>query len=141
MGEHHPNPEPLRELPVGELIKQLAEETSTLVRQEIELARVEMTAEAKRAGIGLGELGGAGVVALFSLGALTTCFIAALALAVPLWAAALIVAVIYGAIAGVVTLIGRRQLARGLRPIPQRTAQTIKENVEWAKTRTPSSRR
>jgi Putative Actinobacterial Holin-X, holin superfamily III len=61
----------LRQLPMGELVKQLAEETSTLVRQELELARVEMTQKGKKAGIGLGELGGAGIVALYALGALT----------------------------------------------------------------------
>jgi hypothetical protein len=141
MGEHHPEPEQLRQLPVGELVKQLAEETSTLVRQEIELARAEMTTKAKRASIGLGELGGAGIVALYALGALTACVIAALALAVPVWAAALIVAVIYGVIAGVLGQIGRRQLGHGLPLTPERTGQTIKEDVEWARTRTPSSRR
>src|ERR1700694_4791751 len=81
----------LRNLPLGELVKQLAEETSMLVRQELELAKTEMTQKGKRAGVGLGELGGAGLVALYALGALTACFIAALALLVPVWGAALIV--------------------------------------------------
>jgi Putative Actinobacterial Holin-X, holin superfamily III len=141
MGEHHLDPEQLRHLPMGELVKQLAEETSTLVRQEIELARVEMTAKARRAGIGLGELGGAGIVAIYALGALTVCFIAALTLVLPVWAAALIVSVIYGVIAGILALIGRRQLERGLPPSPERTRQTIEEDVEWVKTRTQSSRK
>jgi hypothetical protein len=141
MGEHHLDPEQLRHLPLGELVKQLAEETSTLVRQEIELARVEMMTKARRAGIGLGELSGAGIVGLYALAALTVCFIAALTLAVPVWAAALIVSVIYGLIAGVLALLGRRQLERGLPPTPERTRQTIEENMEWAKTRTQSSRK
>jgi Putative Actinobacterial Holin-X, holin superfamily III len=141
MSEHHLDAEQLRHLPMGELVKQLAEETATLVRQEIELARVEMTTKARRAGIGLGELGGAGIAAIYALGALTACFIAALTLVAPVWAAALIVSVIYGVIAGILALVGRRQLERGLPPTPERTRQTIEEDVEWARTRTQSSRK
>jgi Flp pilus assembly protein TadB len=133
--------ETLRQLPAHELVKQLAEEASILVREEIELARTEMTAKAKRAGVGLGELGGAGFIGLCALGALTACFIAALALAMPVWAAALIVAAVYALCAGVLALIGRRQLGRGLPLTPERTQQTIKEDVEWARTRKPSSGR
>jgi Putative Actinobacterial Holin-X, holin superfamily III len=122
----------LRQQPIGELVKQLAEETSTLVRQELELARAEMTQKGKKAGLGLGELGGAGIVALYALGALTACFIAALALAMPVWLAALIVAVVYGIIAGALAFIGRRQL-QSTSLTPERTQQTVKEDVEWAK--------
>ena len=133
------DPADLRRLPTGELVKELAEEVSNLVRAELELARAEITAKGKRAGIGLGELGAAGIVALYALGALTACFIAALALAMPVWLAALIVAVVYGIIAGVLYFVGRQQLERGLPPTPERTQRTIKEDIEWAKTRTPSS--
>jgi hypothetical protein len=129
----------LRNLPIGELVKQLAEDTSTLVRQEIELAKVEMTQKGKRAGLGLGELGAAGLVALYALGALTACFIAALTLLVPLWAAALIVTVVYGLIAGVLAMVGRRQLKQSTPLAPERTQQTIEEDIEWAKTRTQRS--
>jgi Putative Actinobacterial Holin-X, holin superfamily III len=122
----------LRQQPIGELVKQLAEETSTLVRQELELARAEMTQKGKQAGLGLGELGGAGIVALYALGALTACFIAVLALAMPVWLAALIVAVVYGIIAGALAFIGRRQL-QSTSLAPERTQQTVKEDVEWAK--------
>jgi hypothetical protein len=134
MAQIPPDPD-LRQLPMGELVKQLAEETSTLVRQELELARAEMTQKGKQAGMGLGELGGAGIVALYALGALTACFIAALALAMPVWLGALIVAVVYGIVAGVLALIGRRQLQQSLPPVPERTQQTIKEDIEWAKDR------
>jgi ABC-type antimicrobial peptide transport system permease subunit len=133
------DPADLRRLPTGELVKELAEEVSNLVRAEIELARAELTQKSKRAGIGLGELGGAGIVALYALGALTACFIAALALAMPVWAAALIVTIVYAIIAAVLALIGRQQLQRGIPPTPERTQRTIKEDIEWAKTRTPSS--
>jgi Putative Actinobacterial Holin-X, holin superfamily III len=135
------DPEALRQLPAHELVKQLAEEASILVREEIELARTEMTAKARLAGVGLGELGVAGFIGLCALGALTACFIAALALAMPVWASALIVATAYALCAGVLTLIGRRQLGRALPPTPERTQQTIKEDIEWARTRKPSSGR
>jgi putative superfamily III holin-X len=129
----------LRQLPTGELVKQLAEEVSNLVRAEIDLARAEVTTKSKRAGIGLGEMGAAGIVALYALGALTACFIAVLALRMPVWVAALIVAVIYGIVAGMLYLVGRRQLQQAVPPRPERTQRTVKEDIEWAKTRTPSS--
>jgi uncharacterized membrane protein YqjE len=138
MMERSEDPADLRRLPTGEIVKELAEEVSNLVRAELDLARAELTEKGKRAGIGLGELGAAGIVALYALGALTACFIALLALVAPVWAAALIVAVIYGIIALVLYLVGRQQLQRGLPPTPERTQQTIKEDIEWAKTRTPS---
>ena len=141
MATRRDDAEELRQLPMGELVKQLGEEVSILVRQELELARAEMTVKARRAGIGLGELSSGGVAALFALGALTACVIAALALAMPVWAAALIVAAVYGVIAAVLLMAGRRQLERATPPVPERTQQTIKEDVEWARTRKPSSGR
>jgi uncharacterized membrane protein YqjE len=128
----------LRRLPTGELVKQLADEVTGLVRAELDLARAELTEKGKRAGIGLGELGAAGIVALYALGALTACFIAGLAaLGAPVWAAALVVTVVYAIIALILYLIGRQQLQRGMPPTPERTQQTIKEDIEWAKTRKP----
>jgi hypothetical protein len=133
--------ETLQQLSARELVKQLAEETGNLVRQEIELARSEVATKARQATVGLAELGGAGVVGMYAFGALTAGIIAALALALPVWAAALIVASVYALSAGALALIGRRQLARGLPPTPERTRQTIKEDLEWARTRKPSSGR
>jgi uncharacterized membrane protein YqjE len=130
----------LRERPIGELIKQLAEETSTLVRQELELARAEMTQKGKKAGFGLGMFGGAGVAALLALGALTACLIAALDTGMALWLAALIVAVVYAAIAGVLALVGKERLDEASPPIPEQTQRSVKEDVEWAKTRARSAR-
>jgi hypothetical protein len=140
MASRPEDPDALRRLPTAELVKQLAEETSGLVRAEVELARAEMTQKARRAGTGLGELGGAGVLALAALGALTACVIAALSIVVPVWAAALAVAAAYGLFAGVLALVGRRQLG-ATSPVPERTRETVKEDIEWAKTQTPSSRR
>ncbi len=141
MAKYRDDPEPLRQLPMGELVKQLSADVSVLVRQEMELARVEMTAKARRAGLGIGELGSGGIVGLYALGALTACFIAALALVMPVWAGALIVAVIYGAVAGVLIVVGRRQLDEAKPLVPERTQKTLKEDMEWARTRKPSSGR
>ncbi|HXM56984.1 MAG TPA: phage holin family protein [Candidatus Dormibacteraeota bacterium] len=141
MATRRDDSESLRQLPAGELVKQLAEEVSLLVRQEMELARAEMTAKARRAGIGIGELGSGGIVGLYALGALTACFIAALALALPVWAAALIVAAVYGAVAAVLIVVGRRQIEEAKPLVPERTQQTLKEDMEWARNRKPSSGR
>ena len=86
--------------PTGELMRELSAQTSTLVRQELELAKLELTEKGKQAGIGAGMFGGAGVVGLYAAGALTACLILALATAMTGWLAALIVAVVYGAVAG-----------------------------------------
>src|SRR5918992_4903052 len=94
----------LRDRPIGELLKQLSQETTTLVRQELELAKAEMAVKGKRAGVGAGMFGGAGATALLGLGALTAAAIAALETAMPLWLAALILAVIWLAVAGVLAL-------------------------------------
>jgi tetrahydromethanopterin S-methyltransferase subunit C len=119
-------------------VKRLAEETSTLVRQELELARVEVTEKAKKTGFGLGELGAAGIAGLYALGALTACAIAALALVLPVWLSALIVAVVYAIVAAILALVGRNQLRQGLPPVPEQTQETLKEDVEWLQNRTRS---
>ena len=130
-----------RDLPVGELMRTLAEQTSTLVRQELELARAEVTQKGKKAGAGIAGLGGAGILALYALAALTACVIAALALRLPVWAAALIVAAVYAAGAGALGMLGRRQLAEAVPPKPEQTIDSVKEDVEWAKTRMSSGSR
>jgi uncharacterized membrane protein YqjE len=133
-------PPELRERPVGELLKQLSEETSTLVRQELELAKAEMAEKGKRAGVGAGMFGGAGVVGLLASGALTACFIAALDTAMPLWLAALIVALVYAAVAGGLALTGKDRIKQAGPPVPEQTQDSVKEDVEWAKTRARSAR-
>ena len=134
-------PQELRERSIPELMKQLSEETSTLVRQEIDLAKAEVTEKAKRGGFGAGALGTAGLIGLYSLAALTACFIAALAVAVPVWAAALIVTGVYATVAGGLALVGRRQLSAAMPPTPEATVDTVKEDVRWAKTRWRFGRR
>jgi len=126
---------------MSELMKTLSDQTTTLVRQEIELAKAEMTAKGKQMGIGAGAFGGAAVVGLFAFGALTACFVLALSLAMDGWLAALIVAVVYAAVAGVLALVGRNKTQAGSPPVPERAISSTKEDVEWAKTSAKSGRR
>jgi uncharacterized membrane protein YqjE len=128
----------LRERPVNELLKELSEQTGTLVRQELELARLELTEKGKRAGIGLGMFSGTGVFSLMALGALTACFILALDMAMAGWLAALIVAVAYAAIAGLLALTGKKQIERATPPIPEQATESMKEDIEWTKQRAKS---
>jgi uncharacterized membrane protein YqjE len=130
----------LRDRPTGELLKRLSDETTTLVKQEVELAKAELQEKGKQAGIGAGMFGGAGLFGLGAFAALTAAVIAALELALPLWLAALIVALVYAAVAAVLALRGKRKVSEAAPPVPEQTKDTIKEDVEWAKTRARSGR-
>ena len=125
----------------AELLKQLSDQTTTLVRHELELAKVELTAKGREAGIGAGMFGAAGIVGLYALGALTAAVILALSLAVTGWLAALIVAVAYGVIAGGLALTGKARVSRGMPPTPEQTVETVKEDVEYARERVKEGRR
>jgi uncharacterized membrane protein YqjE len=140
MSAHDTPPEELRERPIGDLVKQLAGQTSALVRQEIDLAKAELTEKGKTAGKGAGLLGGAAVVGLLAGGALTACLILALSEAMDAWLAALIVTVVMGAVAAFLAIRGRDRIRAATPPVPEQTIETVKEDVEWAKTRTPSAR-
>jgi nitrate/nitrite transporter NarK len=84
--------------------------------------------------------GGAGLFGVFALAALTTCIIVALDSAMELWLAALIVAVVYGAIAAVLALQGRNKVQEAGPPVPEQATESVKEDVQWAKTRARSGR-
>jgi len=133
--EQHPSEtqEELREHSTGDLVKQLTQQVSILVRQEVELAKVEMADKGKKAGVGLGMFGGAGAAALLALGTLTAFLVLLLSEAIPAWAAALIVTVIWAAVAGVLALQGREKVKEVGAPIPEQTAESVKEDVEWLK--------
>jgi uncharacterized membrane protein YqjE len=131
----------LRQHSTGELVKQLSEQTTTLVRKEIELAKAELSAKGKVAGEGAGMFGGAAVVGLLALGVLTAMIVALLDKAMDFWVAALIVAVVYGAIAAVLALAGRDRVKKGMPPAPEQTVETVKEDVQWAKSQAKSARR
>jgi uncharacterized membrane protein YqjE len=130
----------LRHRPTGELLKELSDHTTTLVKQEIELAKAELQEKGKKAGVGAGMLGGASLFGVFAFAALTTCMIAALDSAMPLWLAALIVTVVYAAIAGVLALQGRNKAREATPPLPEQATESVKEDVQWAKTRAQSGR-
>jgi hypothetical protein len=136
-----PDQADLRERPFGELLKQLSEETTRLVHQEIELAKAELTQKGKQAGMGAGLFGAAGAIGFLALAALTTCFILALDAALPAWLAALIVAVVYGVIAAVLAMQGRKKVKQAVPPVPEQTIETVKEDVQWVKNQTPSAKR
>ena len=129
-----------RDRPIAELMKDLSDQTTTLVRKEIELAKVELDEKRKRATAGAGMFGGAGLFGIFAFGALTAAAVLALALVVPAWLAALIVALVYGAIAGVLALRGKTQFKRATPPMPQQAVESTKEDLEWVKTQAKASR-
>jgi len=131
----------LREEPMGELFKQLSGDLSTLVRQELKLAQTEMTEKGKKAGVGIGMFTGAGIVGLLALGALTTCLIAALSTGMEVWIAALIVTVVYAAVAGVLALNARDRVTEATPPLPEQTIETVREDAQWAKTQLSSEKR
>jgi MFS family permease len=126
---------------VAELVKQLSEQTSRLARQEVELAKAELQEKGKRAGIGAGMFGGAGVFGFYALGALTAAAILGLATAVAAWLAALIVAAVLGAFAGLMALQGKNKLQQASPPVPEQASESVKEDVQWAKTRAQAGRR
>ena len=130
----------LEDRPIGDLVRQLSDQTTTLVRQEIELAKAEMTAKGKQVGMGAGAFGGAGLFGLYAVGAITACLILALSTAVAGWLAALIVGVVYAAIAGVLAMVGKKKTQAGAPPVPERAISSTKEDVEWAKTRAKTAR-
>lgn len=135
----------LRNESIGELFKQLTSDMTLLMRQEFDLLRVEMTEKGKRVGEqvgqGAGMLSAAAICGLFALACLTATVILLLVQAMPPWVAVLIAAIVYGVIAGVMALAGKRKLTHLEPPVPTQTIETVKEDVEWAKTRTSSARR
>jgi uncharacterized membrane protein YqjE len=135
-----PDQNELRERSTGDLLKELSDHTTTLVKQEIDLAKAELSDKGKKAGKGAGMFGGAGLFGVFSFAALTTCIIAALESPLNLWLAALIVAVAYAAIAGVLALQGRNKVQEAGPPVPEQATESVKEDVQWAKTRAKSGR-
>ena len=131
----------LRERPIGDLLKQLSEQTTTLVRQELELAKAEVSEKGKKAGAGAGMFGGAGAAAMLGLGALTAAAITLLDNAMSTQLAALIVSVVWFAIAGVLALQGRNKVQEATPPVPEQATESVKEDVKWAKTRAQSARK
>jgi len=129
-----------RDRPIGELVKDLSAQTSTLVRKEIELARAELQEKGKVAGKGAGMLAGAAVFGLLVMGALTAALIALLDKAMATWVAALIVMALWAIVALVLAKAGQKALKSATPPAPQ-TVETVKEDIQWAKNPTGSAPR
>jgi uncharacterized membrane protein YqjE len=126
---------------IADLMRRLSEQTTELVRKEIELAKAELQVKGKKAGIGAGMFGGAGVFGLYALGALTACAILALATAVDAWLAALIVAVVWGAVAGVLALTSKNKVQEATPPVPERAIDSAKTDIQTTKQRAQAGRR
>ena len=134
------NENELRDRPLAEVAKNLTSDVSLLVRQEFELAKAEMAQKGRTAAPGIGMLGGAGIVALCAAGALTACAVLVFSIFLPEWAAALIVSAVLAAVAVALVRQGKERVADAGKPIPEQTIETVKEDVEWTKTRASSAR-
>jgi Putative Actinobacterial Holin-X, holin superfamily III len=122
--------EPRTEPSTPELVKRAAEQISTLIRDELALARAEIAAKAKHAGKGAGLFGGAGIIALYGVAALLGAAVLALALVLPAWAAALIVGVLLLAVAGLLAVVGRGQLRRAVPPVPTEAIRDLRTDID-----------
>ena len=119
----------------GDLVKQLSEQVSVLVRDELKLAQLEMTRKGKQAGSGAGLLGGGALVALYGMGCLIACAIIAISGVLAAWLAALIVGAALLAVAGIVALVGRRRMRKAAPPLPEQAVADVKADVEEIKER------
>lgn len=129
-----------RDEPLGEVARDLTRDLSLLVRQEVQLAKAEMAEKGRIAAPGVGMIGGATVAALLAGGALVAAAILALSIFLPEWLAALIVGTVLAVAAYVLVKQGKERVAEAGAPIPEQTIETVKEDVEWAKTRASSAR-
>jgi Putative Actinobacterial Holin-X, holin superfamily III len=135
------DPRGLRDRPIGEVTTALTRDLALLVRQELELAKAEMAEKGRVAALGLGMIGGASLVALMAAGALTACAVLVLALFLPAWLSALLVAAALGATAYLLAMRGRTEIRKAGNLIPEQTIETIEEDVEWAKARATYARK
>jgi membrane protein len=118
---------------VAELVQQLSQQTAGLVRQEMRLATVELQQKGKKAGIGAGMFGGAGVVALYGVGALIAAAILGIATFLEPWIAAVIVGVVLLAVAGILALTGKKQVEQAGPPVPEQAMESAKRDVDEVK--------
>jgi uncharacterized membrane protein YqjE len=124
---------PVTDQSTSELVQRASEQISRLVRDEMALAKAELTEKGKHAGIGVGLFGGGGVLAMYGVGALIATLIIVLDLFLPLWLAALIVTVVLFAIAGILALLGKRQVTKASPPEPQEAVASVKADVDEVK--------
>ncbi|MFF3257415.1 phage holin family protein [Actinacidiphila glaucinigra] len=120
---------------VGELVSRASEQLSQLVREEMRMARAEMTLKGRRFGLGGGLFGGAGLFAVLALQGLAVAAVAALSLALPVWAAALVVTGLLGSVAAALAAAGRRQFGRAAPPVPRAAVDGVKADIAELKER------
>ena len=125
---------------VAQLLRDLSRQTTTLVHQEVELAKAELGAKGRRMGAGAGLLGAAGVIALLGAGALVAAAIAGLATALSVWLSALIIGAVLLAVGGAIALSGKKEIQEAGPPVPTQAVKSTKEDVEWLKTQAQSAK-
>jgi uncharacterized membrane protein YqjE len=125
---------------VGELVQQLSRQTSTLIRQEMRLAQAELQEKGKRAGIGAGMFGGAGLVALYGVGALIAAVIMLVGTALEPWLAAVIVGVVLLAVGGILALVGKGQVERATPAKPEQAMESVQRDIDEVKARARNER-
>jgi uncharacterized membrane protein YqjE len=125
--------EELSDRSVGDLVGRLSQQTATLVRDEMRLAQAELQQKGKRAGLGAGMFGGAGLVALYGVGALVAAAILLIGTALEPWIAAVIVGAALLAVGGLLTLMGKKQIDRATPPRPERAIESVQKDVEHVK--------
>ncbi|HEX8347338.1 MAG TPA: phage holin family protein [Actinoplanes sp.] len=124
---------PVTDQSTSELVQRASEQISRLVKDELALAKAELTEKGKHAGVGVGLFGGGGVLALYGVGVLIITFVLLLDLVLPTWAAALIVTVVLFIVAGVLALLGKKQVSQAVPPTPQAATDSVKADVDAVK--------
>ena len=124
---------PVTDQSTSELVQRASEQITRLVRDEMALAKAELTEKGKHAGIGVGLFGGGGVLALYGVGALIATLIIVFDLFLPLWLAALIVTVVLFAVAGILALLGKKQVTKATPPEPEGAVASVKADVDEVK--------
>jgi hypothetical protein len=128
-----PPPPAPHDASTGQLIGQLTEQLSRLVRDEARLAQAEVSQKAKKLGVGAGLFGGAGLMAFFGLAVLITAAVLALDLVLPAWLAAVIVAVVLFAVAGVLALVGKKDVEQASPPVPTQAIAGVQADIATVK--------
>jgi hypothetical protein len=137
-GEMAPERETARELSTRDLVQDLSRQTSTLIRQEMRLAQAELAEKGRHAGKGAGMFGGAGLVALYGVGALIAAAIIGLGTVIEPWIAAAAIGVLLLVVAGILALTGKKELDEVGAPKPEQAIESVQRDVETVKERAKS---
>jgi hypothetical protein len=135
-GTRGSQPVAAQERPAGELVKDLSEQVSHLIKDELRLAQLEMTRKGKQAGLGIGLFAGSGGIAVYGLGCLIACAVIAIASVLAAWLAALIVGVALLLLAGAAALLGKGRLRKATPAVPEETIGSVKADVDEIRERT-----